>query len=156
MKRANNPRSFFGAEDKIHASNSYMRSRSRSHNKTGAGQDNSYILNNITSLLSPTNLRKIEQKNLYHKQIDSFYTPAGDNNMLNNSTVVINTIPDVQLRPQFHNNIQGSHKRGSTAVNSIRASSKVVEARKRSQSNPRDANHTASRYSRYCTNMTNA
>lgn len=103
MKRAHNPRSFFGAGDQLNTSASNLRSRSRSHNKN-AGQDNSYILNNITSLLSPTNLRKIEQKNLYQKQIDSFYTPAG-NNVLNNSSVVIQTMPEVQLKPQFHNNV---------------------------------------------------
>lgn len=30
----------------------------------------------MTSLLSPLNLRKMEQKNLYQKMINSFYTPA--------------------------------------------------------------------------------
>jgi hypothetical protein len=44
------------------------KSRSRSGFKAGgAGHDNSYILNNITSLLSPANLKKIESKNLYRK-----------------------------------------------------------------------------------------
>jgi hypothetical protein len=34
-------------------------------------------MDNITSILSPHNLKKIERKNLYEKQINSFYTPIG-------------------------------------------------------------------------------
>jgi len=34
-------------------------------------------MDNITSILSPHNLKKIERKNLYEKQINSFYTPLG-------------------------------------------------------------------------------
>jgi len=60
-------------------------SRSRS-NKRQANAENSYILNNITSLLSPSNMRKIEKKNLYQMHLNSFYTPGGE--APNNSAIV--------------------------------------------------------------------
>jgi hypothetical protein len=41
------------------------------------GDTSSYILNNMTSLLSPQNLKKMEVANLYQNQISSFYTPGG-------------------------------------------------------------------------------
>ena len=52
----------------------HRRSRSRSVHK---GESSSYILNNITSLLSPQNMKKLEVQNLYQNQINSFYTPGG-------------------------------------------------------------------------------
>lgn len=57
-------------------------------------------MNHITSLLSPTNLKNIERKNLYQKQLNSFYAPSNKDGgaagiaSLNNSAVV----PDVSRR----------------------------------------------------------
>ena len=57
-------------------------------------------MNHITSLLSPSNLKNIERKNLYQKQLNSFYAPSNKDGgaaglgSLNNSAVV----PDVSRR----------------------------------------------------------
>ena len=60
-------------------------SRSRS-NKRNNNAENSYILNNITSLLSPSNMKKIEKRNLYKMHINNFYTPGGE--AQNNSAII--------------------------------------------------------------------
>lgn len=52
--------------------------------------DNSYMLNNVSSLLSPSNMKKIEKKNLYNQQINSFYTPIGDETVNQNNSAIIN------------------------------------------------------------------
>lgn len=67
-----------------------VRGRSKSRSKHGNGfSDTSMVLNNITSLLSPDNLRKIEKTNLYKQQINSLYAPVGQNgnNLMNSSSI---------------------------------------------------------------------
>ena len=48
-------------------SNDKYNSRSRSKSKGQNRGDTSFVMDNITSILSPNNLRKIERKNLYEK-----------------------------------------------------------------------------------------
>ena len=48
------------------------------------------MLNNVSSLLSPSNMKKIEKKNLYNQQINSFYTPIGDETVNQNNSAIIN------------------------------------------------------------------
>jgi hypothetical protein len=60
------------------------KSRSRSR---GINESHSFVLNNITSLLSPSNLKKIEKTNLYAKQINSLYAPI-QNQSINSSAFV--------------------------------------------------------------------
>ena len=62
--------------------------RSKSRGRTQ--MDNSYMLNNVSSLLSPSNMKKIEKKNLYNQQINSFYTPIGDETVNQNNSAIIN------------------------------------------------------------------
>lgn len=52
--------------------------------------DASYMLNNVSSLLSPSNMKKIEKKNLYNQQINSFYTPLGEDTSNQNNSAIIN------------------------------------------------------------------
>ena len=39
--------------------------KSRSRSRGGIGPENSYVMGNISNLLSPNNMKKIERKNLY-------------------------------------------------------------------------------------------
>jgi hypothetical protein len=82
------------------------KSRSRSR---GINESHSFVLNNITSLLSPSNLKKIEKQNLYAKQINSLYAPISNNMSVNSSAIVnpqclsnadISSLPLIQLRPE--------------------------------------------------------
>jgi hypothetical protein len=81
------------------------KSRSRTR---GGNNESSFILNNITSLLSPTNLKQIEKNNLYKQQINSFYAPQGNNSISMNASAILNPvsqssvngdhIPPIQLK----------------------------------------------------------
>ena len=56
------------------------RSRSRSKGAHRTMNDTSVMLNNVSSLLSPSNLKKIEKINLYKQNLNSFYNPIADTN----------------------------------------------------------------------------
>lgn len=57
----------------------HRRSRSRSHSRGRSFKpESSSVLNNVQSLLSPSNLKKIEKKNLYNQQINSLFNPLDD------------------------------------------------------------------------------
>lgn len=86
-----------------------LATRSRSRSRGACNRENSFVLNNITSLLSPRNLKKIEKANLYKQQINSFYAPMRDASDHNDSSVLVNAhsltnlqnpdLPAIQLRP---------------------------------------------------------
>ena len=98
----------------------------------------SYILNNITSLLSPENMKKIEQKNLYQKHINSFYLPQGQSN---HSAMTIGrqmnfmsghdgqSMPLIQLKPEEVVKDVGSTHFGSTQDKSRYTGGVVTELR---------------------------
>lgn len=57
----------------------------------GKDFSNKNVLNNVSCLLSPINMKNIEKKNLYQKQINSFYTPINnDNKVFRNNSAIIN------------------------------------------------------------------
>jgi hypothetical protein len=110
------------------------RSRSR-----GGRFEQSYNLNNISSLLSPLNMRKVEQKSLYQQMIKSFYSQV-DPSRLNYSS-----LPNNLLQTNFAD---------GSAINVVQMQPEQVQAEvvgpRRSQS--RD-NASLSRYSVGNTNV---
>ena len=73
--------------------------------------DNSYNMQNFSSLLSPGNMRKLERRNLYEQQINSVYTPVSNAKHQNNSAIINPKVlfatqntdgsaPLIQLRPE--------------------------------------------------------
>lgn len=83
----------------------------RSRSKNIYESSNQNALNNVSCLLSPINMKNIEKKNLYQKQINSFYTPINNDERVfrNNSAIVnpkqINYIGEqglnlIQLKPE--------------------------------------------------------
>ena len=57
----------------------------------GKDFSNKNVLNNVSCLLSPINMKNIEKKNLYQKQINSFYTPINnDDKVFRNNSAIIN------------------------------------------------------------------
>ncbi len=63
----------------------------RSRSKNFKEYCNHNVLNNVSNLLSPINMKNIEKKNLYQKQINSFYTPVNnDERVSRNNSAIIN------------------------------------------------------------------
>ena len=108
MGRHNNRGERFGYGPGIDYNSADCAPLRKSMTRTSCQGNDTHILHNITSLLSPQNMKKIEQKNLYQKHINSFYLPQ---QQVNNSAMTIGrqmnfttandgqSLPLIQLKP---------------------------------------------------------